>query len=73
MKNTRGLRLIDVSVSVYLHRKKKGCVRVHHPFFDLNIESDTQFSFGLEKIYRELVGVIAKFRRRGEVLKVLKL
>ena len=37
------------------------------------IESDTQFLFELEKIYRELASVIAEFRRRGEVLKVLKL
>lgn len=37
------------------------------------IENDTQFSFELETIYRELAAVIAEFRRPGEVLKVLKL
>ena len=34
------------------------------------LESDTQFLFELEKIYRELAGVIAEFRRRGDVLKL---
>ena len=36
----RGLHLIDVSISVYLHGKKKGARAIFTPFFDCNLVSE---------------------------------
>ena len=36
----RGLHLIDVSISVYLHVKKKGGRAIFTPFFDCNLVSE---------------------------------